>query len=68
MNKPVKERIRMVEKQACEISIVRQNDLLGVCRPTLYYKPVGEESELNLKIMQELDKQYLKTPFMVKGE
>jgi putative transposase len=29
----------------------------------LYYKPVSQESDLNLRLMQELDKQYLKTPF-----
>ncbi len=53
----------MVEKGGSETSIVRQCDLVGVCRSTLYYKPTGQESDLNLEIMQELDKQYMKTPF-----
>jgi putative transposase len=47
----------------CEISIVRQCDLLDVCRSTLYYNPEGQESDLNLEIMAELDKQYQLTPF-----
>lgn len=59
----MKERLEMVEKEESEISIVRQCDLVGVCRSTLYYKPTGQESDLNLEIMQELDKQYMKTPF-----
>ena len=63
MTKPLKERLKMVEKEESETSIVRQCDLVGVCRSTLYYKPTGQESDLNLEIMQELDKQYMKTPF-----
>ena len=63
MTKPLKERLKMVEKEERETSIVRQCDLVGVCRSTLYYKPTGQESDLNLEIMQELDKQYMKTPF-----
>ena len=63
MTKPIKERLEMVEKEESEISIVRQCDLVAVCRSTLYYKPVGQESGLNLEIMQELDKQYMITPF-----
>ncbi len=63
MTKPVKDRIRLIEKEDNQISIVKQCDLLGICRSTLYYKPVNQESDLNLEIMAELDKQYLKTPF-----
>ena len=59
----MKERLKMVEKQENHMSIIRQCDLVGVCRSTLYYKPVCQVSDLNLEIMQELDKQYLKTPF-----
>jgi putative transposase len=59
----MKERIEMIEMENCEISIVRQCDLVGVCRSTLYYNPKEQESDLNLEIMAELDKQYLKTPF-----
>ncbi len=63
MTKPLKERLKMVEKGGSETSIVRQCDLVGVCRSTLYYKPTGQESDLNLEIMQALDKQYMKKPF-----
>jgi putative transposase len=63
MTKPMKERLEMVEKQESVMSIIRQCDLVGVCRSTLYYKPISQESDLNLQIMQELDKQYMKTPF-----
>lgn len=60
---PLKKRMEMIEKSDNEISIVKQCKLLEVCRSTLYYKPEGQESELNLEIMAELDKQYLLTPF-----
>ena len=36
MTKPLKERLKMVEKGGSETSIVRQCDLVGVCRSTLY--------------------------------
>lgn len=60
---PIKKRLGMIEKSDNEISIVKQCKLLDVCRSTLYYKPEGQESDLNLEIMAELDKQYLQTPF-----
>ena len=53
----------MVEKVDNEISIVKQCKLSDVCCSTLYFKPEGQESDLNLEIMAELDKQYLLTPF-----
>ncbi len=53
----------MIEKANQDLSISHQCDLLGLCRSRLYYKPVGQESEDNLILMIELDKQYLKTPF-----
>lgn len=59
----MKKRLGMIEKIDNELSIVKQCDLLDVCRSTLYYKPEGQESDLNLEIMAELDKQYLITPF-----
>jgi putative transposase len=59
----MKKRLEMIEKVDNELSIVKQCDLLDVCRSTLYYKPEGQESDLNLEIMAELDKQYLITPF-----
>lgn len=53
----------MIEREHPELSINAQCKLLDLCRSSLYYKPVSQESDLNLKLMQELDKQYLKTPF-----
>jgi putative transposase len=59
----MKKRIEMIEMTDSELSIVKQCSLLDVCRSTLYYKPEGQETDLNLEIMAELDKQYLLTPF-----
>jgi putative transposase len=63
MTKSKTERLKMVEMEENDISIVRQCDLLSVCKATLYYTPEDQESDLNLEIMAELDKQYLITPF-----
>jgi putative transposase len=52
----------MIDKEYCKLSIVKQCDLLGLCRSGLYYEPV-KESEENLAIMRWMDEQYLKTPF-----
>ena len=52
----------MIEREHPELSVSAQCKLLDLCRSSLYYKPVSQESDLNLRLMQELDKQYLKTP------
>ena len=44
------------------ISIRRQCELLGVNRPSLYYKPLGESKE-NLRLIRLIDQQYTETPF-----
>lgn len=56
------ERFKMIESSYPELSIVEQCDLLSIPRSSLYYSPLPE-SEMNLKIMSILDKQYFKTPF-----
>lgn len=60
---PLKKRLAMIEKTDTVFSIVKQCDLLNICRSTLYYKPENQESALNLEVMAELDRQYLLTPF-----
>jgi putative transposase len=52
----------MIEFTNDDIPVSRQCELLGLSRSTLYYR-AREISEFNLKIMNELDIQYLKTPF-----
>lgn len=44
------------------MTIVRQCELVGLPRSTLYYTPAGETAE-NLALMKRLDEQYLQTPF-----
>jgi putative transposase len=41
---------------------LRQCELLGISRSSLYYQPVGP-SEEELTLLRLIDKQYLKTPF-----
>ncbi len=56
------QRLKMVESNYHKLSIVEQCDLLAIPRSSLYYSPLPE-TEMNLKIMSILDKQYFKTPF-----
>lgn len=44
------------------MSVARQCRLLGLPRASLYYR-AATESPLNLELMFEIDKQYLRTPF-----
>jgi len=52
----------MIEPINPEIPIYRQCELLGLVRSSYYYEPAGE-SKYNLKIMELIDEQYMKTPF-----
>lgn len=52
----------MVETNHQKLSLSRQCILLGISRSSLYYTPKGE-SDLNLRLMREIDEQYLKTPW-----
>lgn len=45
-----------------ELSVVRQCELLGLSRSSVYYQPAGE-SAMNLELMRLIDEQYTKTPF-----
>ena len=44
------------------LSVVRQCVLVNISRSSYYYIPSGE-SELNLVLMREIDRQFLETPF-----
>lgn len=59
--KPLKEKRKLIEKDAC-LSLSRQCELLSIHRSGLYYKPCPETEE-NLCLMRLLDEQYLHTPF-----
>jgi len=45
-----------------KLPVVRQCDLLGLARSTLYYAAEPED-DLNLELMRLLDEQYTRTPF-----
>lgn len=47
-----------------QLSVKRQCELLDVCRSSFYYIP-REDSSYNEELMELIDKQYTKTPFMV---
>jgi len=52
----------MLEPEHRSISIRRQCELLGLSRSAAYYKQ-RPESAMNLKLKQEIDRQYTATPF-----
>lgn len=52
----------MIDVTDKSLSISRQCDLLNVPRSCYYHKSI-EETEYNLLLMREIDKQYLETPY-----
>ncbi len=52
----------MIECNRSDLSVVRQCQLLSISRSTFYAPPSGESDE-NLAIMAEIDRQFLDTPF-----
>ena len=50
------------DRQHRSLSIVRQCQLLGVSRSSLYYRTKAA-SQQDLSLMRETDRQYLETPF-----
>ena len=55
-------RLSLVERAADELSVVAQCRLLKVARSTLYWRPAAV-SEDDLRLMRQIDEQYLATPF-----
>ena len=60
MSRP--QRLAVLDRQATELSLVRQCQLLGLSRSSVYYQPVAASPE-NLQLMALIDRQYLATPF-----
>ena len=52
----------MVDRQHDNLSIVRQCRLVSVARSSFYYEARGESPE-NLRLMRQIDEQFLETPF-----
>ena len=56
------QRRELVNRRHRHLPIVRQCQLLGVSRSSLYYR-AKETSQQDLSLMREIDRQYLETPF-----
>ena len=52
----------MIEPDHPALSIGAQCRLLSISRSSFYYEPRGE-TEMNLALMQLIDRQFLETPF-----
>ena len=52
----------MIERHHPTLSIEAQCRLLSISRSSFYYEPRGE-TEMNLALMQLIDRQFLETPF-----
>ena len=55
-------RLSLVDRADADLSIVAQCRLLKVARSTLYWRPAAV-SEDDLRLMRQIDEQYLATPF-----
>ena len=56
------QRRELADRRHRHLSIVRQCQLMGVSRSSLYYRPKGTPPE-DLSLMQAMNRQYLETPF-----
>lgn len=56
------QRTAKIEPDHAKLSVVKQCDLVGISRSSFYYERKGE-SPLNLKLMREIDEQFLETPY-----
>ena len=56
------QRRELTDRQHRHLSIVRQCQLMGVSRSSLYYRPKGTPLG-DLSLMQAMDRQYLEAPF-----
>ncbi len=56
------ERREVIQKDHSKLSIRQQCNLLNLNRSSLYYDPV-HTSDLNLELMEKIDKHYLENPF-----
>jgi putative transposase len=52
----------MIDKDAKDISLTRQCELLNISKGTFYYKPIGIDP-YSLNLMDLLDRQFTDTPF-----
>ena len=52
----------MIERSHPTLSVGAQCRLLSISRSSFYYAPQGE-TEMNLALMQVIDRQFLETPF-----
>jgi putative transposase len=59
---PVEAKRGLVEPGHRQLSVVRQCELLGLARSSLYYTPQPASAE-NLLLMRLIDEQYTRTPF-----
>ena len=58
---PARKKVMLIEQENKEIPVIRQAELLGISRSTVYYKPALDE--YNLMLMHLIDEVYTKTPF-----
>jgi putative transposase len=56
------EKRQWIDWKHARLSVVRQCELLDLSRSSCYYQPAGE-SDINLELMRQIDRQYLETPF-----
>jgi len=56
------ERREMISKKNTKLSLTRQCKLLRISRSSLYYTPVGVNTE-TLELMNEIDRVFTKYPF-----
>lgn len=60
--KPVEERKQYIDKTDPKLSLTKQCQLLAISRSSLYTKPKNGESQINIELMELMDKMHLEHP------
>ena len=56
-----RQKVDLIERGDSVLSIMRQSELIGVARSSIYYQPVIKEYDL--EVMNLIDRHYTRTPF-----
>jgi putative transposase len=59
---PLESKRALIEPEHADLAVVRQCELLGLARSSLYYRP-REVTGRELELMRIIDEQYTLTPF-----
>ncbi len=58
----MEERKQYIDKTGTKLSLTKQCQLLSISRSSLYTKPLNGESQINIEVIELMDKMHLDHP------